>query len=64
MEYKLTRLPDVDGKINYEIKNMNEFDFTLVSWDYDKLDEIVSHLSIGESKIISIWLRMKVFLSK
>ena len=54
MEYKLTRLPDVDGKINYEIKNMNEFDFTLVSWDYDKLDEIVSHLSIGESKIICI----------
>ena len=22
MDYKLTRLPDVDGKINYEIKNM------------------------------------------
>ena len=54
MEYKLTRLPDVDGKINYEIKNMNEFDFTLVSWDYDKLDKIASQLNVGESKIIHI----------
>lgn len=54
MEYKLTRKPDVDGKLQYEIKNMDEFNFTLVSWDYDKLDKIVSQLNIGESKIICI----------
>lgn len=54
MEYKLTRLPDVDGKINYEIEPINEFIFVLISWDYDKLYKYASNLSIGESKIICI----------
>lgn len=54
MEYKLTRLPDVDGKINYEIEPINQFIFVLVSWDYDKLDKIASQLNVGESKIIRI----------
>lgn len=54
MEYKLTRLPDVDGKINYEIEPINQFNFVLISWDYDELYKYVSKLSIGESKIICI----------
>lgn len=54
MEYKLTRLPDVDGKINYKIEPINEFNFVLISWDYDDLYKKASNLSIGESKIISI----------
>ena len=54
MEYKLTRLPDVDGKINYEIEPINQFIFVLISWDYDELYKEASNLSIGESKIIRI----------
>jgi hypothetical protein len=54
MEYKLTRLPDVDGKINYKIEPINQFIFILISWDYDELYKYASNLSIGESKIIRI----------
>jgi hypothetical protein len=54
MEYKLTRLQDVDGKINYKIEPINEFNFVLISWDYDELYKYASKLNIGESKIIRI----------
>ena len=53
-EYVLTRLPDADGKIIYDIKNDDEYDFTLVSWDYEALEEIASRLDVGESCVICI----------
>lgn len=33
---------------------MDEWDFTLVSWDYEKIEEIVSKLNVGEEYIITI----------
>ena len=53
-KYKLIRLHDVDGEINYEINNIDEWDYTLVSWDYKKLKEIASKLNVGEEYIIEI----------
>jgi hypothetical protein len=52
--YKLTRLPDINGEINYDLKCMDEWDFTLVSWDYEKLYEIASRLEVGEEYILNV----------
>jgi hypothetical protein len=53
--YKLTKTEESQGdKHFYRIECMDELDFTLVSWDYKKLDEIASKLNVGEEYIITI----------
>lgn len=53
--YKLTKTEESQGdKHFYSIECLDEWDFTLVSWDYKKLDEIASKLKVGEEYIITI----------
>lgn len=53
--YKLTKTEESQGDRQfYSIECMDEWDFTLVSWDYKKLDEIASKLNVGEEYIITI----------
>ena len=53
--YKLTKTDESQGdKHFYSIECLDEWDFTLVSWDYKKLDEIASKLNVGEEYIITI----------
>ena len=53
-DYKLTRLPDCEGQMQYKIESMNEWDFRLVSWDYEKIEKIVEKLEVGEEYILHI----------
>lgn len=54
--YKLIRLPDIngDGKVYYDLKCVDEWIFTLVDFDYDRLERIASLLEIGEEYIIEV----------
>jgi hypothetical protein len=38
----------------YRIECVDEWNFTLVSWDYKKLDEIMSKLNVGEEYIAQL----------
>lgn len=51
-KYELKRLPDIDGEINWSIKQCDPSIYRLVSWDYDKIRECVSNMKIGETIII------------
>lgn len=54
-KYKLTKTEESEGdKHFYTIECADEWNFTLVSWDYKKLDEIVSKLDVGEEYIIQL----------
>lgn len=54
-KYKLTKTEKSEGdKHFYRIECADEWDGTLVSWDYKKLDEIVSKLDVGEEYIIQL----------
>lgn len=53
-DYKLTRLPDYNGQMQYEIRNIYEWDDTRVSWNYEKIEEIVSKLKVGEEYILHV----------
>lgn len=54
-KYKLTKTAESQGnKHFYRIECIDEWDFILVSWDYKKLEEIVSKLNVGEEYIINI----------
>ena len=54
-KYKLTKTEESKGdKHFYRIESVDEWDYTLVSWDYKKLDEIVSKLDVGEEYIIQL----------
>ena len=53
--YKLTKTAESQGDEHfYSIECIDEWDFILVSWDYEKLEEIVSKLNVGEEYIINI----------
>ena len=53
--YKLTKTAESEGdKHFYSIECLDEWNFILVSWDYEKLEEIVSKLNVGEEYIINI----------
>lgn len=53
--YKLTKTEESQGDSHfYSIECLDEWDFTLVSWDYKKIEEIVSKLNVGEEYIITI----------
>lgn len=54
-KYKLIKTAESDGnKPFYRIECVDEWDRTLVSWDYKKLDEIASTLDVGEEYIIQL----------
>lgn len=53
-KYELKRLPDIDGKMNWSIKQCDPSIYLLVSWDYDKIRECVSNMKIGETKILEV----------
>ena len=53
--YKLTKTEESQGdKHFYSIECIDEWDKTLLSWNYKKLDEIVSKLEVGEEYILYI----------
>ena len=53
--YKLTKTAESEGdKHFYSIECLDEWNFILVSWDYEKLEEIVFKLNVGEEYIINI----------
>lgn len=52
--YKLTRLPDYEGQLQYEIKSMGEWNYTLVSWDYEKIKKIVETMEVGGEHTLHI----------
>lgn len=53
--YKLTKTEESQGDNHfYNIECMDEWDDTLVSWNYEKIEEIVSKLNVGEEYIIHI----------
>ena len=53
--YKLTKTEESQGDNHfYRIECIDEWDFTLVSWDYKKLDEIASKIDVGEEYIFYI----------
>lgn len=49
---ELIRLPDVNNKINWRINVPKDGPYKMISWDYDKIREIVSQMKIGEKTII------------
>lgn len=50
-DYKLTRLPDHKGQIQYRIETIDEWNDIRLSWNYEKIAE---RLEVGEEHIISI----------
>lgn len=53
--YKLTKTEESQGdKHFFRIECIDEWDFRMVSWDYNKINEIVSKLNVGEEYIITI----------
>ena len=53
-KYELKRLPDIDGKINWSIKQCDASIYLRVSSDYDEIREYVSNMKIGETKILEV----------
>ena len=54
-KYRLTKTEESQGDNHfYSIECLDEWDFTLVSWDYEKIEEIVSKLNVGEEYIINL----------
>ena len=53
-KYELKRLPDIDGKMNWSIKQYDQSIYLRVSWDYDEIRECVSNMKIGETKILEV----------
>lgn len=53
-KYELKRLPDIDGKTNWSIKQCDPSIHIRVSWDYDEIRECVSNMKIGETKILEV----------
>ena len=54
-KYKVTRLEDNNGKINYKIKRMEDSSiFKFISFNYEEIEEEVSKLNVGEHYIIEV----------
>ena len=55
--YKLTKTEESQGdKHFYRIECIDEWDFTLVSWDYEKIEKLEWQLHIAEIKIKNLSL--------
>ena len=53
IQYKLTRLEDIDGRVNWKITPMTDV-YIHVRWDYVKIQEYAKELKVGESKILEV----------
>ena len=53
IQYKLTRLEDIDGRLNWKITPMTDA-YIHVRWDYVSIEKSVSEMKIGESKIFEV----------
>lgn len=53
IQYKLTRLEDIDGRINWKITPMTDA-YIHVRWDYIQIEKYVKELKVGESKILEV----------
>ena len=53
-KYELKRLPDINGKVNWSIKQCEPLIYRLVSWDYDAINEDVKNMKVGETKILEV----------
>lgn len=53
--YKLTKTEESQGDMHfYRIECIDEWDFRLISWDYEKIEKIVEKLEVGEEYILHI----------
>ena len=53
--YKLTKTAESQGDMHfYSIECIDEWDFKLVSWDYEKIEKIVETMEVGEEHILYI----------
>ena len=53
-KYRLTRLPDVDGKVSFSHSPVEERMFPIrVSFDWEEIRKKASKLEVGESIIIN-----------
>lgn len=53
IQYKLTRLEDIDGRVNWKITPMTDM-YIHVRWDYIQIEKDAKELKIGESKILEV----------
>lgn len=51
-KYELKRLPDINGEMNWSLEQCEPLIYRMVSWDYDKINEYVSNMKIGETRIL------------
>lgn len=53
--YKLKRLPDVNGEMNWLLQRITPQELIMhISWDRDYIKNEVAQLKVGETKIIEI----------
>ena len=54
-DYKLTKTEESQSdKHFYRIECVDEWDGTLVSWDYEKIEKIVETMKVGEERILHV----------
>ena len=53
IQYKLTRLEDYNGRLNWKITPMTEA-YIHVRWDYTEIERCASEMKVGESKILEV----------
>lgn len=51
-KYELKRLPNINGEMNWSLEQCEPLIYRMVSWDYDKINEYVSNMEIGETRIL------------
>lgn len=54
-KYKLTKTKESEGdKHYYTFECLDKWPYVLVTWDYEKIEEIVSKLEVGEEYILEV----------
>ena len=53
VQYKLTRLKDNNGRVNWKITPLTDA-YIHVRWDMSKIEKYASELEVGESKILEV----------
>lgn len=52
LEYKLTRLPDDNGRIMWKMTPPKNGPYVHISWNIESIERHAAELKIGETKII------------
>lgn len=53
IQYKLTRLSDNNGRVNWKITPLTDA-YIHARWDMSKIEKYASELEVGESKILEV----------